>query len=191
MNKINRFLLALLCLSIVIICILTVYAYKYKSDYQALYDKHNRYYVSTDTLSYIDCMVLSGDSDAYEECNGMRLTYSYNCGSKDSAVCTRDYLLYCYIFALRDKNPYAATELSNYYLDNQLNDAVHIDSSMVVMTRDLLNDVFTEEYETANAFIKWLAAFRLIKIYSGDLGESFKDTVLLKKFEDTLSKYVK
>lgn len=35
-------------------------------------------------------------------------------------------------------------------------------------------NVTTREYETASAFIKWLAAFKLIKKYSGALGESFK-----------------
>lgn len=182
---ISMFVLFLLCYSF----------YKWyglKNDYISLQleMKRNYAYSQTSILTPFDYMVLSEDGEkAYSYCNGMNYDHTFQTGNEDSVVYLRDYLLYCYIFAIRDNNNDAAYEFSLYYLNALDNGKMILDTALLRVTTGFLNRVLSDTSSNASNCNKWGAAFFLQKIYNGTYVEDNKDSFLYKRYGDSAAKY--
>ena len=112
MDKITKIILALLFLLMCTLCYFCHGWYSYKTKYKELQQTIERQKFHQETLTPLDLMVLSGDSLAYNTCNLRYMNHLFIGHQNDTAILRRDYLLYCYIFALRDRNSYAASDFS-------------------------------------------------------------------------------
>jgi len=88
-----------------------------------------------ESLSPMDCMVISGDDSAYLKCNVEHFMLWK--GYDNCPLSHRDYLLYCYIFAIRDGNSGAAIDFVSYYLSDIDKGIIAVDSAMIIETERL------------------------------------------------------
>lgn len=168
--------------------------YSYKSKYTVLQKAlgqscPKQEFSSQEFLTPIDCMVLSGDEGAYQKCNTENSIYFQ--GKGDSLFSRRDYMLYCYIFAIRDGNSRAATEFVSDYLFDIDNGGTALDTAMLKEIERLSLRVIHDTSSYGGAMAKFLVAVKLKELYNGSYSEEFKDTVLYQQYCDTVSKYSK
>lgn len=184
MDKKTKILLIFLASACCFICYSCYEWYYYKHKYNELKQELKCESRKLESLSPIDCMVLSGDTAAYEKCNSM---YFIRCD--DTPILERDYLLYCYIFAIRDKNPYAGAEFLDLYLDDLENGKIESDTAMLTTVANMAKKVLSDTCSDC-LVSKYFAADCLKKIYSGIYIENFKDTALASQYADSTSKYM-
>ncbi len=179
MNRLNKILLVFSCLCVCLLCFSTFKCRIYKREIIQL--KKNE--IPSYTLTPIDRMVLTGQDQAYLTCNSI-----YHYGDDDTTISRREYLLYCYIFAVRDKNPFAASEFSTLCMMSMENGNMTPNTAMLRMVSDLSQLVLSSQCNESNGLIEWLAAVQLEKIYSGTLCEEMKDSLLRLKYSDVAKK---
>lgn len=163
--------------------------YDYKHKCAQLQHKEKKYGMNQNSLTHFDYLVLSGKVGAYLECNSEFNKYTQ--GYVDGAISRRDYLLYCYIFTIRDNNSCAAAELISYYLDDLDNGEVQADTAMLEMIERLSIQILNNSSFDSIGLNEYLAAFCLSKLYKGTYIDELKDTALYQKYSDTASKYAK
>ena len=184
MNTTNKVILILLGL---VLCVLAYTCFKcfgYKYRCQELQDKLNR--TSFHTLIPTDCMVLSKDTNAYLMCN---FDFAYHTGTVYESFSRRDYLLYCYIFAIRDSNSSAASEFVSCYINDLRDSIAVVDTAMLKLVETLSKQILSDTIKDNPPKIS--AAHSLMSLYKGDIYAKFKDTFLYAQYDDTMTKYVK
>lgn len=175
-----------------ILCVLGYTLYKwndYKQRYAELQKEMSQSSAISETLSPIDCLVISRSDSAYLKCNVEHSIMRYGYG--EGVLSHRDYLLYCYILAIRDYNSDAATDFVSYYLNDIDNGNISADSAMVIEAKRLLLQAINDTSEHDDALIKFIAGEWLKEIYNGTYGIKFKDSVLYQHYCDTVTKYAK
>lgn len=182
MNRLNKILLVFSCLCVCLLCFSIFKCRIYKREIIQL--KKNE--IPSDTLTPIDRMVLTGQDQADLICNSI-----YHYGDDDTPISRREYLLYCYIFAVRDKNPFAASEFSTLCMMSMENGNMTPDTAMLRMVLDFSQLVLSSQCNDSNGLIEWLAAVQLEKIYSGILCEEMKDSLLRLKYSDVAKKMLR
>lgn len=185
MNTTNKVILILLGL---VLCVLAYTCFKcfgYKYRCQELQDKLNR--TSFHTLTPTDCMVLSKGTNAYLMCN---FDFAYHTGTVYESFSRRDYLLYCYIFAIRDSNLSAATEFVSYYIDDLRDSIAVVDAAMLKLVETLSKQILSDTTSKSN-LSKFFVAYNLMSLYKGDIYAKFKDTFLYAQYNDSMTKYAK
>lgn len=100
-------------------------------------------------------------------------------------ISKREYLLYCYIFAIRNKNLEAAAEFFSYYLDDLYEKRIALDTNMFMTVKNMASQVLSD---TCNSYhlSKFIVAESLQRVYR----KIFKDTVMEKQYNDSVSKYL-
>ena len=163
--------------------------YSYKHKYNELQRELERSPMALETLSPTDCLVISGDNNAYSKCNveNFKMMSGYN----DRQFSHRDYLLYCYIFAIRDGNSSAASEFVSYYLNEVDNGIIAVDTAMMREIERLSLQALCDTSAYGDALTKFLVAEWLTEIYNGTFIEDFKDSLRYRQYCDSVSKYAK
>lgn len=163
--------------------------YDYENKYINIQKKLSQLYQKQQSLTPVDCMVLSRSTEAYLKCNAENAEYSQGYGNR--LFSPRDYLLYCYIFAIRDENPNAACEFTSYYLMDVNDGKIPLDTAMMREIERLSMQVMHDSSFHADAMTKFLVASNLEDIYHGEYAEKYKDSVLYQQYCDTVAKYGK
>lgn len=184
MDKKTKILLIFLASACCFICYSCYEWYYYKHKYNELKQELKCESRKLESLSPTDCMVLSGDTAAYEKCNSM---YFIRCD--DTPILERDYLLYCYIFTIRDKNPYAGAEFLDCYLDDWENGKAIPDTTMLCTVINIAKQVLSDTCMDC-CISKYKASRRLKMIYGGTYTESLKDSLLEQQYSDSSSKFL-
>ena len=186
MKKSTKIIFVLI-LSVVIICILSVSCFMwhtYRQKYIKIQQEISQIYSEQELLSSLDCLVLSGNKDAYSYCNQKFADHVFR---YDSTISSRDYLLYCYIFAIRDKNSGAAAEFASYYLSDLHEGKIKLDTSMIRVVEKFSKKVLSDS--ASAPLSKFLCAFNLHEIYSGKLSNIFRDSTLWLHYKEEMSKH--
>ena len=187
MDKTTKIILTLLVLAMCALCYFFYGWYRYKTKYKELQSELEQQISQSESLTPLDCMVLSGDSEASIKCNNMYMIHMS--GDDDCVISTRDYLLYCYIFAIRDRDPYAAEDFTNIYLDELDKGSITTDKSMLKTATNMAKQVLSDTCSDC-VVSKYQASKCLNKIYSGIYDEDFKDSLLERQYADSASKYM-
>lgn len=188
MKKIVRLLLALLGFLCLILCCKW---YNYKQKYIELQQNAAQNNICSKRLTPIDNMVLSRNQEAYLYCNTEYMTQHYGPYCSSNSMPLRDFLLYNYIFAIRDSNIYAAADFATNYMAAIDNGYVELDTTVIREVERLLLNVVSCAPNDSVSVIKFLSACKLTQLYDGEYNNSLKDTILYKQFSDTMSKYAK
>lgn len=191
MKKTVRLSLALLGLVCLILCCLCCKWYNYKQKYIELQQNAAQNNIYSKRLTPIDNMVFSRNQEAYLYCNTEYMTQHYGPYCSSNSMPLRDFLLYNYIFAIRDNNPYAATDFAANYMAAIDNGYVELDTTVIREVERLLLNVVSCAPNDSVSVIKFLSACKLTQLYDGEYNNSLKDTILYKQFSDTMSKYAK
>jgi len=190
-NKSTKILSVLLGLTILLVCYFCYELNDYKNKYKLKEQELIQYEASLEFLNPVDCMVISGDGyEALCTCNMLYHNGISGCESKDKRITKRDYLLYCYIFAIRDNDAFAAEQFSEYYLNELDENNKVIDTAMIVTIIDMAKLVMKDTCKDLSGVIKYKAAMSLENIYGGSYIENFKDTILAKQYRDSSQKYL-
>ena len=185
MSRITKIVFAILGIALCVLCYSCYKWHSYKLKYTRICQEMEHIMPCQDTLNDVDKLVISGNGDvAYQTCNRMYSNYTFMPGYKDIAISPRDYFLYCYIFALRDKNTQAAAEFSTYYLDDVESGKIVLDTSMLKVVIGLAKQVVSDTLAQDAPLCKFLVANKLKNIYSGAYLEKLKDTVLEQQYKD-------
>lgn len=150
-------------------------------DYKHKYDEISS---RPKTLKPRDCLAITGDSNTYYQFNTDYYGGWY--GVEDETFTYRDYLLYMYIFAIRDSNSSAACEFATYYLNDVENHVIEPDTVMLRVAERLLLQVVQDV--RADPEIRILSACNLSYIYHGDYMDSFADSLLYRQYRDSVEK---
>ena len=151
-----------------------------------LQDSIRQFNITGKTMTNLDLMVLSGVDTAYMEC------YERSCGRGQwPPLSERDFILYCYIFAIRDGNLGAGLNFSNMIIDNIHKGVVSGDMSLLSLVNQFAKKFEVERSIDSSHIGKFIAASILAEIYSGELSEDMKDTLLYQHYSDAAKKYVK
>lgn len=132
-------------------------------------------------------MVISADSEeTYIKCNTIYYNSIDNHNDEDVIpISKREYLLYCYIFAIRDKNLEATAEFSSYYLDDLQEKRMVLDTNMFMTVKNMASQVLSDTCNSCN-LSKFIVAESLQRVYR----KIFKDTVMEKQYNDSVPKYL-
>lgn len=185
MNRLNKILLAFSGVCVILLCVSVLKCSIYKQEINKLKENEK----VSNGLTPVDCMVISGRDEAYLNCNSMYSGNIFHHGENDTIITDREYLLYCYIFAIRDHNPFAAAEFSSYCMKDMSDGNMKSDTAMLRVVSELLLQILSSTSNSTSNFIKWLAATKLEEIYSGTLCEETKDTLLFYKYGDMAKRY--
>ncbi len=136
------------------------------------------------TLNDLDIQVLGGDENAYSEC------YERSWGRGQwPPLSEREFILYCYIFAVRDSNIYAAQECSTMILNKMRDGEMPIDTSLLRFVEYFAQKIESNQYIDSSNIRKFIAASDLAEIYSGELYSGFRDTIQYKRYIEAVKKY--
>lgn len=163
--------------------------HEYKSQCDEILREMKTDYTYAKGLTYSDYIVLTGDVEAYLKCNSMISLYRH--GFTDSILLPREYLLYCYIFAIRDNNLEAASEFSINYLQGIDDGVMPYDTAMMGVAIEFLTQAVHLDTCDTDSFYKWHALSYLQNIYSGKYDATLKDDVLYKRYTDAIMKFSK
>ena len=133
-----------------------------------------------DVLNEMDVMVLSGSDSAYMNCN-QNLKW----------LSSRDYILYCYIVAIRDNNAMAGLNCSTFILQEMREGKIPADKSLLHFVEHFSKIIESDPSIDSSHMGKFTAAYTLEEIYSGELSESMKDTLQYQRYHDAMTKYAK
>ena len=187
MDKTTKIILTLLILTLCALCYFCYGWYSYKTKYTELKQELEQNPSQMETLTPLDLMVLSGDSSAPDVCNFRYMT-RFDILYNDSAIFKRDYLLYCYILALRDSDPGAAEEFAVLYLEELDKGTIKPDKAMLTTAANMAKQVLSDTCSDC-VVVKYHASECLNKIYDGIYDEDFKDTLMARQYADSASKY--
>ncbi len=192
MDKKTKIISLLLGITLCVLCFSCYKWYFYKQKCTEMQEERIKFYSSNGKISPVDYMVFSGNKDtAFQNCNNLY----YGSGShrrnsyRDTVVTYRDYILYCYIFAIRDKDSFAAKEFTNYYLED-LKGKVILDTTILRPVIELSMQILSDTSSNTLYDDKWNASYNLKEIYSGAYTKKIKDTTLYRQYSDSLDKYL-
>lgn len=135
-------------------------------------------------LTDLDILVLSGTKDAYSEC------YERSWGRGQwPPLSEREFILYCYIFAIRDSNIYAAQECSTMILKEMIDEKIPIDTSLLRFVEHFCRKIESNQSLDSSNMRKFIAASDLAEIYSGRLHGGFRDTIQFIRYVEAAKKY--
>lgn len=186
-NKAKTIFILVLFSALCILCYSLYKWYDYKRRNTELQKELTQLLPISESLTPMDCMVISGNDSTYLKCNieHFKLWKGYdNC-----PLSHRDYLLYCYIFAIRDGSSDAATDFVSYYFIDVDNNIIAVDSAMVREAERLLLQAMCDT--AADALTKFIAAEWLTEIYNGKYDADLKDPMLHLQYCDSVAKYAK
>ncbi len=140
----------------------------------------------SESLNSFDCMVISGQDKAYWKCNSEY--YAMRHGNGEGKMSQRDYMLYCYIFAIRDGDPGAASEFVQYYLFDIDNQKIAVDTAMLKEAERLALMVMDDTSKSIDPLYKFSVASYLANLYEGRYNKDFSDTLLHQQYYDSMVK---
>ncbi len=136
------------------------------------------------SLNDLDIRVLNGSKDAYSEC------YERSWGRGQwPPLSEREFILYCYIFAVRDSNIYAAQECSTLILKQMHDGVIPIDTSLLRFIEHYAKKIESNQSIDSSNIRKFIAASNLAEIYSGELYEGGRDTIQYYRYMEAAKKY--
>lgn len=182
----------LILFGIFILCALGYSLYKWynlKQRNDELHGELDRFSSMSESLNPFDCMVISGQAEAYHNCNLEDFKTRHSSGS--GKILHRDYMLYCYILAIRDGNSSAATDFVAYYLNDIENNKIAVDTAVLKEAERLALQAINDSFNYVDPVDKFLLACKLSYIYEGQYNKDLADTLLYKQYRDSISKYAK
>lgn len=188
MDKTTKLILTLFILTLCALCYFCYRWYSYKTKYTELKQELEQNPSQMETLTPLDLMVISGDTSAFGVCNLWYMNHIFIGHQNDTVIFKRDYLLYCYILALRDRNPGAAEEFADLYLEELDNGTLKPNNAMLTTAANMAKQVLSDTCSDC-VVLKYYASDCLKKIYSGIYDEDFKDTLMARQYADSASKY--